>query len=312
MTRGLRLFAAMASITIKSRYSNGYFLRKMADSRSTEGASPVTVATAGTGTASSAVLPMREHAVTSTRASLRSRFTLPLSVGVVTMSASPSRAIQTGVDTAAPVLRNVVRETKASSPRASNAEVSVMKHNLPISGEVKILSATHCKSSLDAILVSLGRKKRVPMGANTKLFWILAGYFALLAIVYAIWSVFFNDQPLASTASTTGGGIEWAGTVALALSAAASTLIAFYIGRTHKAQGGELPEDRIDAVVDDGDAEQGFYSPWSWWPVTLAGSLAILFLGLALGPWLAFYAVPLVLIALTGWVFEYYRGYFAK
>jgi len=150
------------------------------------------------------------------------------------------------------------------------------------------------------------------MGANTKLFWILAGYFALLAIVYSIWSVFFNDQPLASTASTTGGGIEWAGTVGLALSAAACTLIAFYVGRTHKAQGGELPEDRIDAVVDDGDAEQGFYSPWSWWPVTLAGSLAILFLGLALGPWLVFYAIPLVLIALTGWVYEYYRGFFAK
>ena len=150
------------------------------------------------------------------------------------------------------------------------------------------------------------------MGANTKLFWILAGYFALLAVVYSVWSVFFNDQPLASTASVTGGGIEWAGTVALTLSAIASSLIAFYIGRTHRAQGGELPEDRVNANIDDGDAEQGFYSPWSWWPVTLAGSLAILFLGLAIGPWLSLYAVPLVLIALTGWVYEYYRGLFAK
>jgi len=150
------------------------------------------------------------------------------------------------------------------------------------------------------------------MGANTKLFWILAGYFGLLAIVYTVWSVFFNDQPLASTASVTGGGIEWAGTVALTLSAAASSLIAFYVGRTHKAQGAELPEDRIDAEIDDGDAEQGFFSPWSWWPVMLAGSLAVVFLGLALGPWLALYGVPLVLIALTGWVYEYYRGLFAK
>ena len=150
------------------------------------------------------------------------------------------------------------------------------------------------------------------MGANTKLFWILAGYFGLLAVVYTVWSVFFNSQPLASTASVTGGGIEWAGTVALTLSAIASSLIAFYIGRTHRAQGGELPEDRVNANIDDGDAEQGFYSPWSWWPVTLAGSLAILFLGMAIGPWLSLYAVPLVLIALTGWVYEYYRGLFAK
>jgi len=150
------------------------------------------------------------------------------------------------------------------------------------------------------------------MGANTKLFWILAGYFGLLAIVYTVWSVFFNDQPLASTASVTGGGIEWAGTVALTLSAVASSLIAFYVGRTHKAQGAELPEDRVDAEIDDGDAEQGFFSPWSWWPVMLAGALAVVFLGLALGPWLALYGVPLVLIALTGWVYEYYRGLFAK
>jgi len=146
----------------------------------------------------------------------------------------------------------------------------------------------------------------VLVGANSKLFGILAGYFALLAVVYTVWSIFFNPQ-----ATGDYGSVEWAGTVALTLSAAASALIAFYVGRTHQAQGGELPEDRIDANIDDGDAEQGFYSPWSWWPVMLAGSLAILFLGLALGPWLAFYAVPLVLIALTGWVYEYYRGLFA-
>ena len=150
------------------------------------------------------------------------------------------------------------------------------------------------------------------MGANTKLFWILAAYFAVLAVVYTVWSVYFNDQPLASTATTTGVGIEWTGTVGLALAAAASTLIAFYVGRTHRAQGAELPEDRVDAVVDDGDAEQGFFSPWSWWPVCLAGALAVAFLGLAVGFWLVFVAVPLVLIALTGWVYEYYRGFFAK
>ncbi|GAB3605394.1 cytochrome c oxidase subunit 4 [Conyzicola nivalis] len=149
------------------------------------------------------------------------------------------------------------------------------------------------------------------MGANSKLFWVLAGYFALLTVVYTVWSLFFNAQPLATTASITGGGIEWVGTVGLALSAIASTLIAFYIGRTRKAQGGELPEDRIDAEIDDGQAEQGFFSPWSWWPVMLAGSLAVVFLGLAIGPWLVFYGVPLVLIAISGWVYEYYRGLFA-
>jgi hypothetical protein len=151
------------------------------------------------------------------------------------------------------------------------------------------------------------------VGANTKLFWILSGFFFVLAVVYSVWSYIFDSQNLATTATVTGeSGIEWAGTVALTLSAIASALIAFYIGRTRSAQGGELPEDRADANIDDGDAEQGFFSPWSWWPVMLAGALALLFLGVAVGFWISLLAVPLVLIALTGWVYEYYRGYFAK
>jgi hypothetical protein len=149
------------------------------------------------------------------------------------------------------------------------------------------------------------------VGANSKLFWILAGFFGLLAVVYTLWSLFFNAQPLASTASVTGTGIDWVGTVALTLAAAASALIAFYVGRTHAAQGGELPEDRVDADIDDGDAEQGFFSPWSWWPISVAFSLGLVFLGLAVGGWLVWFALPLLAIAVVGWVYEYYRGLFA-
>ena len=53
-------------------------------------------------------------------------------------------------------------------------------------------------------------------------------------------------------------------------------LIAFYLGRVHRAQGGELPEDRLDANIDDGDAEQGHFSPWSWWPIMLASAAALM------------------------------------
>jgi hypothetical protein len=156
-------------------------------------------------------------------------------------------------------------------------------------------------------------ERRTVVGANIKLFWILSGFFLLLAVVYSVWSFIFESQDLATTATPTGRqGIEWAGTVALTLSSIASALIAFYIGRTRSAQGGELPEDRNDANIDDGDAEQGFFSPWSWWPVLLGGSLALVFLGLAVGFWVSLLGVPLVLIALTGWVYEYYRGFFAK
>jgi disulfide bond formation protein DsbB len=140
------------------------------------------------------------------------------------------------------------------------------------------------------------------MRANVNLFWILAAFFGLSAAVYAFWTWIDTYDP----------GMEWAGTVALTLTAVLASFIAFYLGRVHKAQGAELPEDRLDANIDDGDAELGFFSPWSWWPIMLAAAAALAFLGLAIGFWLAFIAVPLFVISIVGWVYEYYRGNFAR
>ena len=106
--------------------------------------------------------------------------------------------------------------------------------------------------------------------------------------------------------------VEWAGTLAIGLSGVLTVFIAFFLQIQFKNQGGELPEDRLDADIDEGDPELGFYSPWSWWPIILAAGAAIAILGFAVGIWIAFYAVPLVLIALVGWTYEYYRGYFAR
>lgn len=152
------------------------------------------------------------------------------------------------------------------------------------------------------------------MGANARLFWILAAFFAALAVVYTTWTLIYASQPLAQDPGAGGRGgveIEYTGTVALSLAAAASALIAFYIGRIHHSQAGELAQDRLDADIDDGDAEQGFFSPWSWWPAMLAASLALVFLGLAVGFWVAFVGAGFVAISLVGWVYEYYRGLFA-
>ena len=133
------------------------------------------------------------------------------------------------------------------------------------------------------------------MRANVIMFWILAAFFGLAAVVYGVWSALDEVDP----------GMEWAGTVALSLTTVLSAFIAFYLGRVHRAQGAELPEDRLDANIDDGDAELGFFSPWSWWPIILATGAALGFLGLAIGFWITFLAVPLVIIALVGWVYEY-------
>jgi hypothetical protein len=40
--------------------------------------------------------------------------------------------------------------------------------------------------------------------------------------------------------------------------------------------------------------------------------VAVIALGLAVGVWVSFIGVPLLLISLSGWVYEYYRGNFAR
>lgn len=146
------------------------------------------------------------------------------------------------------------------------------------------------------------------MGTNARLFWVLAGFFFAADITYIVWSLLVSASPAAQTAPK----VEWVGAIAIGLTGALSSLIAFYLGRIHKSQGGELPEDRLDANIDDGDAEQGFFSPWSWWPMLLASSAALTFLGIAIGPWISFVGVAIFLISIVGWIFEYYRGYFAR
>jgi len=140
------------------------------------------------------------------------------------------------------------------------------------------------------------------MKANVKLYWILTVFFVVLAALYTGWSLI--DQAHQR--------VEWVGTITLLLCGLLWALIAFYLGKVHDAQGGELAEDRLDANIEDGDAEQGHYSPWSWWPIVLAASVSLVFLGVAIGPWIAFIGGGILIVSLVGWTYEYYRGYFAR
>lgn len=142
------------------------------------------------------------------------------------------------------------------------------------------------------------------MRTNANLFWILAGFFLLAAVVYGYWTWTENLD--------TTGQPEWVGLVGMGLSAVLSVFLAFYIGRTHSAQGGELPQDIPTADIDDGDPEMGHFSPWSWWPFALSIGLAFTFLGLAVGVWISFIGVPLTVISIIGWNYEYYRLNFAR
>lgn len=149
------------------------------------------------------------------------------------------------------------------------------------------------------------------MRANTNLFWILAAFFWLADAVYIVWNlVSYND--VIPNAITPTHPVEWVGVVSIGLAGILSALIAFYVGATRRAQGGELPEDRLDSEIDDGDPEIGYFSPWSWWPMVLALGTALVFLGLAVGIWISFIGAPIAILAIIGWYYEYYRGYFAR
>ena len=156
------------------------------------------------------------------------------------------------------------------------------------------------------------------MRVNTNLFWILAAFFWAADALYIIWNLMSYQAgnggtlPPANNALTPTHPVEWVGTVAIGLAGILGAFIAFYVGATRRAQGGELPEDRVDANIDDGDPEIGYFSPWSWWPMTVAFGLALMFLGLAVGIWLMFIGAPIVAVAVIGWYYEYYRGNFAR
>jgi hypothetical protein len=122
-----------------------------------------------------------------------------------------------------------------------------------------------------------------------RLFIWLSVFLLIMAIVYGVWSK------------------EPAGTTALFLSFGLSIMIGFYLGFTARRVDAGASDDK-EADVADEAGELGFFSPHSWQPLALGAGAAIAFLGVAIGWWLLYFAAPIILMGLWGWVFEYYRG----
>jgi hypothetical protein len=113
--------------------------------------------------------------------------------------------------------------------------------------------------------------------------------------------------PLCAVYTIVTDWTEPVGSVALLLTGGLSIMIGWYLWFTSRHID-ERPEDDPAARVEDSAGEYGFFSPYSWWPLPLAGSAAIAFLGLAIGWWLVLLGGALGALALVGWVFEYWRG----
>ena len=103
---------------------------------------------------------------------------------------------------------------------------------------------------------------------------------------------------------------EIVGSTALALTGALAFLVGFYVLYTSRRVG-VRPEDDPNANVEDAEPDYGFFSPHSWWPLAVAGATGVVLLGLIFAVWMLLLGVGLLMGALVGFVFEYYRGPFA-
>ena len=87
------------------------------------------------------------------------------------------------------------------------------------------------------------------MHIEARLFEFLTAFFVLAAVVYAVLTAMFQY-----------GGIEWAGTTALVLTAGL-TLITGTFFRFVARRLDTRPEDYEDAEISDGAGELGFFKP---------------------------------------------------
>lgn len=122
--------------------------------------------------------------------------------------------------------------------------------------------------------------------------WIIGScaiFFALVSPVYWI----LSEDPT--------------GTSALVMTTLLAALITFYLAVVAK-QIPDRPEDDTHADIADGAGEQGFFPPYSWWPLWCALAFLVVILGVIFGWWLLLIGVGFGAVAVVGFVFEYYRG----
>jgi hypothetical protein len=135
------------------------------------------------------------------------------------------------------------------------------------------------------------------MHIEARLFEFIAAFFVLVTVLYAVLTALFAK-----------GGVEWAGTTALALTGGLALIVATFF-RFVARRLDTRPEDYEGAEISDGAGELGFFSPHSWWPILIALSGSVCAVAIALWlPWLIAAGVAFILASVAGLVFEYYIG----
>jgi Cytochrome c oxidase subunit IV len=138
------------------------------------------------------------------------------------------------------------------------------------------------------------------MKVEARLFLGLAVFFWLSAIGYGIWTSLPN--------SFSHGTLEPVGVAGLILSGGLVGIpggFFWFVSRRIDPR----PEDRSDAVIAEAAGDLGFFSPGSYWPVTLAGAATVTGLGLGFAQvWLVIVGLLFLMFSIGGLLFEYYIG----
>jgi hypothetical protein len=135
------------------------------------------------------------------------------------------------------------------------------------------------------------------MHIEARLFEFIAAFFVFAGVLYGVLTALYAT-----------GGVEWAGTTALALTAGLALITGTFF-RFVARRLDTRPEDYEGAEISDGAGELGFFAPHSWWPILVALSGSVTAVGMALWlPWLIVAGVVFILSSTAGLVFEYYLG----
>lgn len=123
---------------------------------------------------------------------------------------------------------------------------------------------------------------------EARIFLIVTFFLFSTAAVYLVWS----GDPIGGTALVLAGG----------LCGLCGTYFAFIARRIE-----QRPEDRVDAEISEGAGELGFFSPSSYWPVSIGLATMVTGFGMVFWtPWLLAVGGVAILAAAGGLIFEYY------
>ncbi|MBC9957592.1 cytochrome c oxidase subunit 4 [Yimella sp. cx-51] len=133
------------------------------------------------------------------------------------------------------------------------------------------------------------------MKTEARLFYGVGIFITLVFLLYTFWTM--NDVR----------GIEPVGVAALLLTAGLFFMCGFFLSWSGK-KSDPRPDDDPDGEISEIEGDFGFFAPHSWWPLILGFACALLMFGAAVGWWFVIFSVPVLLIAVIGWTFEFFRG----